>query len=211
MADTSFTSVSKMLNAMSDDEAFNKNVSNRIAERTVTKTLQAMRIAKDISQERIASELKCSQSRISKIESSNDATLRLEEVGAYAMAFGCDLNIILCKRGETGVERIKRHAFAISEELERLAECAKDDDAIAKAVSSFFGEAFVNIVRMIQNASEKLPVRAIDGKPHITITESCDEASLAICEDSHTEVQPRRPVKKSAPRKPLAKNAAFDV
>lgn len=200
MADTTYTSVSKMLNAMSGDDTFNKNVSKRIAERTVTKTLHAMRIAKGISQEQIAKALKCSQSRISKIEAGDDASLRLEEVGAYATAFGCNVSILLCKSNETGVERIKRHAFAIKEELERLAEFAKNDDSIAKAVSLFFGEAFVNIVRMIQNASEKLPVRSVDGQPHITITETCGETALAIPGEPQAGVKPNAPKKKSRRR-----------
>lgn len=196
MADKNYTSVSSMLDAISDGDSFASEVKDRISQRKIIKTLQAMRIAKCISQDQIAGHLKCSQSRISKLEKGPDSSLRLDEIEAYARALDCDVNMVFSRRNETAVDRVKRHAFAIKEELECLAECAKGDEAIASAVGVFFGEAFFNIVKMIQDASLKLPVREEDGEPHIRITAVIDESDKSEQSDCFDEVgesqQPRR-------------------
>ena len=79
-----------------------------------------MRLANEITQSRIAEELNCGQSRISKIEIGDDDTLSLREIEAYAKVLNCEVEIRFSKRGSTAVDRIKGHAMAMKREMENL-------------------------------------------------------------------------------------------
>ena len=63
------------------------------------------------------------------------------------------MSIILEPKELTSVSRIKRFAFQIKHELDKLAAIAATDHSIAKGVSDFFGEAFFNLVRDKPTAS----------------------------------------------------------
>lgn len=53
------------------------------------------RVAAGFTQSQMASKLRCSQSRISKIEDSHDADLSLGDIQAYARIVGLKLNLDL--------------------------------------------------------------------------------------------------------------------
>ena len=84
MSEKTFDSVEKMVDALSGGDSFAEGVKKRIRANRVVTSLQAMRVAKGISQTRIAQELGSSQSRVSKIEKSEDSDLTLGEIEAYA-------------------------------------------------------------------------------------------------------------------------------
>ena len=178
MSDMDFSSVTKMVESLSGGDSLASELKKRISERRIVKVLQAMRLAHDIQQSRIAEELKCGQSRISKIESGDDASLSLGEVEAYAKVLNCEVEIHFSKRGSTAVDRVKQHAFAIKREMDNLAECARSDESIAVGVAGFFGEAFFNLIRIVENSIEKLPLRPGNGEPYVKLTSSCDEVAI---------------------------------
>lgn len=194
MSEKTLDSVEKMVDALSGGDLFAEGVKKRIRANRVVSSLQAMRVAKGISQACIAQELGSTQSRVSKIEKSEDSDLTLGEIEAYARAIDSDVHVGFVKRDITAVEKIKAHAFAIRRELDKLAECSQKDENIAEAVAAFFGEAFFNLVKGVQDASRKLPRRPKDEKPYIhisTVMEECDEADDAT----------RKPVEKAQPAK----------
>ena len=178
MSDMDFSSVTKMVESISGGDSFASELKKRISDRKIVKLLQAMRLRHDIQQSRIADELKCGQSRISKIESGDDASLSLGEVEAYAKVLNCEVEICFSKRGTTAVDRIKQHAFAIKREMDNLAECARSDESIAVGVAVFFGEAFFNLIRIVEKSIEKLPLRSDNSEPYVKLTSSCDDISI---------------------------------
>jgi transcriptional regulator with XRE-family HTH domain len=202
MSEKTFDSVEKMVDALSGGDSFADGVKQRIRANRVVTGLQAMRVAKGISQARIAQELGSTQSRVSKIETSEDSDLTLGEIEAYARAIDSDVHIGFSKRDITAVEKIKAHAFAIRRELDKLAECSQKDENIAEAVAAFFGEAFFNLVKGVQDASRKLPRRPKDGKPYIHISTELDERGEAQ-ESAKETAEVARPAKRRRKQSPV--------
>lgn len=151
------SSVSEMIRSVSDDSTFVDEFQQHIANRRIVHFLFGLRSARGMSQRQIAEKLGCSQSRISKLENSEDGDVRLGDLDQYAEALGLDVTLVLAKQRRTPVDEVKYHAFCIKRLLDHLCSLAKDDDAIAKAVAQFHGEAFFNLVRILQESAGKLP------------------------------------------------------
>ena len=172
-----YASVSQMVDDLSEDVTFNEEVAQQIARREVVKRLFAVRTANGISQQEIAQHLGCSQSRVSKIENGEDSVLRLRELEAYAKALDCDVQILFKNRDATAVDDVKYHAFQIKRSLDRLAELGCRDEAVAQGVANFFGEAFFNLVKMLQDSASKLPSRPDDDAPYVHFDVQVEEPS----------------------------------
>jgi transcriptional regulator with XRE-family HTH domain len=163
-----YHSISEMVQATAGDKDFTESFANRLRRRQIVKDLAIQRALKGLSQKDIADKLACSQGRISKLESSDDVDLRLGDMASYARALDLRLRIILESPRMTPVERVKQYAFRIREELDRLAGLAKKDHSIVQGVSDFFGEAFFNLLRILQDSAGRLPCNPEDGSPYIT-------------------------------------------
>ena len=153
-----FTNVVDMVRDFADDD-FAQELEQQIAERTIVKSLIGARVSRNVSQDDIAQQLGCTQSRVSKIEGGKDADLTLGELAAYASAFGNELEIVPHPIGSKAVDRVKTFARCIHRELKGLARLAKGDQSIAAGAEGFFGETFYNMVRFIQDAAKDLPKR----------------------------------------------------
>lgn len=165
---TSHKSVLDMVRNISDDESFSDELRNDIREQRIVKTLFAIRSARGVKQDQIAAILGVTQSRISKIENGVDSDLRFGEVEAYAEALNCEVSIAFMKRDSTSADRVKFHVSCIHQELQKMAGCVGEDKTLAGGVADFFGEAFFNIVHVLQKACAKLPKRD-NQKPYIDI------------------------------------------
>ena len=187
---TGFSSVADLAKvAFEDEPALVEELEAELSARQVVRALFAMRSARGVSQAEIASQLKCSQSRVSKIENGVDADLSVGELEAYAKALDCDVVLTFQKRHTTAADRVKQHAFAIKRELDDLARLAGDDSTLRKGVASFFGEAFFNIVRMISESAKSLPVTNEDS-PHVRVSMDPDETEM----EEDRVSSPHRPV-----------------
>ena len=135
----------------------------------------AFRAVRGLSQGDIAKSMGCTQSRVSKLERGMDADIRLEDLGKYANAVNMELRLVFAERRDTIVDEVKFHAFRIKALLERLAKLARKDERIARGVGSFFGEAFFNLLNIIQSSAKQLPPRE-DGRSLIQIeVQECHE------------------------------------
>jgi transcriptional regulator with XRE-family HTH domain len=175
---TGFSSVADLArNAFNEDTDLVEELDAELSSRQVVRALFAMRSARNVSQAEIAAQLKCTQSRVSKIENGVDADLSVGELEAYARTLDCDLVLTFQKRHSTSVDRVKQHAFAIKRELDQLARMAGDDSTLRQGIASFFGEAFFNIVRMISESAKSLP-HLSDDAPHVRVNlEASDPAN----------------------------------
>jgi transcriptional regulator with XRE-family HTH domain len=176
-----FSNVADLVDAIfDDDDSFAEEVKERLRARELVKRLQIMRIANGTSQSEIAKELGCSQSRVSKLENGFDAELTFGDVEAYARALGWSVHLQFTKPNETSLDRIKRFAFYIHHELQRMAELANQDQDIAKGVAQTFGEVLFNQVRLLQLAAEKLPVDPKTEEPYIHVDVQFREGSSNV-------------------------------
>ena len=179
---TRYTSVSEMLTEHAPDEKFREQFDEHAGRRRVIKRMMALRALKGMSQQDVAKQMGYSQSRISKLENGFDDDIRIGDMRSYVSSLGFRLGFGFTDRNLTAVEEIKQHAFRINELLDGLAHLAGGDERMAQAVSGFFGEAFFNLVKMIQESASKLPRRPTDDRPylqiHVAMTKSeptCDD------------------------------------
>jgi transcriptional regulator with XRE-family HTH domain len=189
------TSVSQMVCETSDDPAFKELFEERLRARRIVKDLMVQRAIQDLSQKDIAEKIGCTQSRISKLETTHDADLRLGDLAQYADALGLRVNIVLESKERTPVTRIKKFAFQIKHELDKLAALAAHDQLIARGVSNLVGEAFFNLVSILQESAQKLPPRPEDGCPYISF-EICAEEAKGDGEAAELTCADERPPRK---------------
>lgn len=153
----SYKSVSEMIERLSSDETFKQRALKSIRERQVATLLFILRCKADLSQKEMAEKVGCSQSRISKIESSRDEDLSVKDLFDYAKALKLRLEIGYSHLSFKLVDQIKFHAFKMKEGLEQLCELTKDDPEMTEGVRKFYGEAFVNVLSLITESYKKLP------------------------------------------------------
>jgi transcriptional regulator len=93
MAQKRFISVSEMVREISEDRSFVEGFERRMRDRRIIKALLVLRVVRGWNQKDIADRLGCTQSRISKLESSADGDLRLADLRDYASALGQSVEI----------------------------------------------------------------------------------------------------------------------
>jgi transcriptional regulator with XRE-family HTH domain len=137
-----------------DDQDFVDSLEEQLAQRQIVTDLMAMRAGARLSQEEIAERLKCTQSRVSKLESSSDGDLRLGDLASYADALGFKTRILLTPKDWTTADEVKYHAFCVKEHLDYLASLAERDPSIAQGVAGFLHEARVNFGLIVKSSAK---------------------------------------------------------
>lgn len=187
-----YTSVVEMVRRTTDTGSFAEAFEKRLISRKIVKELMVLRATHGLSQKDIAERLGCTQSRISKLELTSDTDLRIGDLAEYANAVGLRMSIILEPKGPTPVARVRRLAFRIKQELDHLAGLATIDQGIARGVAAFFGEAFFNMLKMLQESAKRLPVQADDGKPFVSLEICDDDDERSGGEDAENPETPSR-------------------
>ena len=88
-----YTSVSEMVRQLSEDREFQDNLDRQISDKTLAKTMFAMRCSRGMTQSEMASKLHCTQSRVSKLENSGVDAIKVSDLIDYAQALGLKLSI----------------------------------------------------------------------------------------------------------------------
>jgi predicted XRE-type DNA-binding protein len=91
----SHDSVADMIREVLGDDRIADDFETHVTQRQIVKNLMALRAAAQISQEEIAAKLECTQSKVSKLENSEDEDLRLGDLAQYARALGYEMKIVL--------------------------------------------------------------------------------------------------------------------
>jgi transcriptional regulator with XRE-family HTH domain len=154
---THHSSVSAMVRKLSEDRAFAEEFAQRLAERQLIKVLTVLRTRAGLSQQELAEVLGCTQSKVSKLESSNDADVRLGDLVNYTGAVGYEMRVFFVPKGQRTVDEVKTHAFLIRRLLDRLVQLAGQDGVMIKAAARFLGEAAFNLTRLVEEAAAGLP------------------------------------------------------
>lgn len=155
---TQHSSVSDMVRDLSEDRAFAEEFAKRLSERQLIKVLTVLRTRAGLSQQELAEKLECTQSKVSKLESSNDADVRLGDLVNYTGAVGYEMRVFFVPKGQKIVDEVKIHAFVIRRLLDRMVQLAGDDGVMIKAAARFLGEAAFNLTRFVEEAAAGLPL-----------------------------------------------------
>lgn len=161
-----FDSISDFAKAIGASQEFTKKLESDIARRTIVDHLIALRGARGLSQKDVAERMGCTQSKVSKLESSDDGDLKLDDIRLYASAIGLTTGILLSEQKLRALDRIKFHAFQIHAELDRLVSMAKGDSTITAGVAHVHGETCFNVVRLIGESLDALLQASIETLPN---------------------------------------------
>jgi transcriptional regulator with XRE-family HTH domain len=146
-----------MVRSLSGDRAFADEFSERLAGRQLIKALTVLRARAGLSQQELAERLGCTQSKVSKLESSDDADIRLGDLLAYTGAVRHEVRILLVPRGQRIVDEVRMHALIIQRLLDRIVRLAGDDGAMTEGLAAFLEEAALNLTRVVRKAAAALP------------------------------------------------------
>ncbi len=136
-----------MIKELSTDQQLKEKFIKEIENRRLSKFLTILRCKNNLTQKQIAEKIGCTQSRISKIETSYDADIGVNDLIDYAKALNLKLEIGFRQPSMKIVDLIKYHALKISEYLNQLVDIAKDneDETIDKGIEDFLKETIINI------------------------------------------------------------------
>ncbi len=152
-----YSSVSEMLKAIGASKDTVSAV-EEVEQQETTNTLIKMRVSRGLTQADIAQKLKCSQGRISKIESGKDEDLRLSDLVDYSRATGVALQILIGPPNHA--QAIKHHVFAMKHHLDALVRLAHEDKGeIAEGINKFFAEVAWNVAVRLGECSKKIKGR----------------------------------------------------
>ena len=145
----SFKSVKGMIKGLSEDAEFKKSAINEIENKSIAKFLFSLRCKHNLTQKQLADKIGCTQSRISKIESSYDSEITIKNLMDYGEALNLQLGIEYRNKNIKIADLIKYHAFKIKEYLEKLVDLVGDDEALAKGVFNMHLETLYNMTNLI--------------------------------------------------------------
>lgn len=169
-----YDSVSQMVKECSDSREFADSFEHLLSQRQLIKQLLVMRASKGLSQEDMAREMKCSQSRISKLENSTDGDLSLTDISSYLAPLGYQVELLVSRQNMGIVEQVKYHWFQTKKLMATLVKMAGVDQPLATGIAHFFGEACCNYLKIILDSAKELPEVARREVPIFKMIEECE-------------------------------------
>jgi len=136
-----YDSVSSLIKDLSKNEKVKESAIREIKRTALAKFLFFLRCEHKLTQKEIAKKIGCSQSRISKIESSCDRDITIQDLLDYGKALDLQLELGYRNKNVKIADLVKYHMFRIKDYLSKLADMAKGDEAIAKGVIKFVESA----------------------------------------------------------------------
>ncbi len=191
MSEKSYASVAGMARDLALDADVLETVEGALDRQKIVRQLMALRAARGLSQSDIAEVMRCSQSRVSKMESSADDELRYGDLRQYAHAVGCELESAVRPKNLEPAEEVKCLAIAIRDRFSRMADLAQDDEEIAAGVAQFFVEALFNFSIIIGKAAKTLPKNP-DGSPRLEVHFGVGDRRDAERKGSSAKATPRQ-------------------
>jgi len=152
-----YKNVASMVTDLSEDAAFSEGFSERLQRREFIKTLMVLRAREGMSQQELAQQIGCTQSKVSKLESSGDAEIRFGDLMSYLKAVKHKALVYLVPENQTRVDAVKMHAFEIRKHLACLVDLAGKDAKIAEGIDDFLQEANFNLTMIVKRARRELP------------------------------------------------------
>jgi len=125
-------------------------------ETMIVQNLIQMRRMAGLTQEQLAVKIGKTQGAVSKLESSSDREITLDELQAYSQAT-CQEIMLYIGKPMNHVDSVKFHAFGIREHLLSLAKMAHVDGDLEQSIQAFFGEAFFNILTILGKCQNEMP------------------------------------------------------
>lgn len=151
-----YNSIKDVIKNFESDNDFKKKSIKYIEEHSLSKFLSLLRCKANLTQKQLSKKIKCSQSRISKIESLSDNLISVKDLTDYGNALNKCLVIGFESKDVTIVAIIKHHVLRMQTLLNRLVKLADGDAEIDKGISQFFVDTLTNLFNMFEQSARKL-------------------------------------------------------
>ncbi|NTV66875.1 MAG: transcriptional regulator [Chlorobaculum sp.] len=154
-----FSSAAEAFASIVGDDTVKDAIQKAVGKTQLTDTLVRMRMQKGVSQKRLAELMQCTPSKISRLESSTDDTLKLSDIREYVRALNIDMSIVFENNDLPTADQIRQHVFSIHEKLESLVKIAKEvdgDSEIIGKINQFYGEVLLNFLVKFESSHSKL-------------------------------------------------------
>ncbi|EIP99436.1 putative transcriptional regulator [Opitutaceae bacterium TAV1] len=156
---TNISETARAAALLADDPSVGTEVDREIRYSRVVSHLLSMRVSKGLTQEQVARAMGCDASKISRLESGNDGSLRWMDIVGYAHALNADIRLSFEDRDLPAAEKIKQCVFGIDDGLKQLAILAKNlgaDDEITQKIHSFYAEVLFNFLVRYQDSADSI-------------------------------------------------------
>lgn len=145
--------------------------------------LMTERVRRGVTQSEIAKKMGVSVSKVSRMEDSRDADIKLGEISEYASALGLTMSSMFDDSKIDAAARVKMFVLRIASDLEHLTDLAKKsrgDRDLCKGIAEFRGEVLLNFLTRYAKSGAEFPRFTImeDGR---TITTSVARNAEAPC------------------------------
>lgn len=170
-----FNSAAEAFASIVGNDTVKDAIQDEVDKTQLIDTLVQMRMQKGVSQKRLAELMQCTPSKISRLESSTDDTLKLSDIKEYVRALNIGMSIVLEDNDLPAADQIKRHVFSIHEKLENLVKIAKEvdgDSEIIGKINQFYGEVLLNFLVKFESSHSKLRMVVEPGK--------CDKMEVSL-------------------------------
>lgn len=162
-----FSSAAEAFASIVGDDTVKDAIQEEVCKTPLIDTLVRMRMQKGVSQKRLAELMRCTPSKISRLESSTDDTLKLSDIKEYVRALNIGMSIVFENNDLPAADQIRQHVFSIHEKLESLVKIAKEvdgDTEIVGKINQFYGEVLFNFLSKFESSYSKLRMVAEPGK-----------------------------------------------
>lgn len=128
--------ISELAEGLGLDTAGISKVRQRVASRSVSNMLSALRVRCGLTQKELASRMGKTQSAVSKLETASDDDFRLGDIRAYAAAIGFGISIDFTEP-MTLAREIRQQLDHFVRLIDRLKEFDSGDAAVSEALDKF--------------------------------------------------------------------------
>ena len=157
---TKYDNVADAAAALAGDKAVKGRVQTLINKSAMVNVLIGMRTQSGLSQADIAKKMNCTQSKISKLESGSDDTLKWSDIVGYIHALELNMHLFFNNENLPRAARIKNHVLQVHGLLEELADLAKgvcEDEIFVSKIHEFYGEVLMNFLVKFEETYKQLP------------------------------------------------------
>jgi len=147
----------EMISALGEDE-LTRELKREIEKKALAKFLFFLRCKANLTQEELAKRMKCTQSRISKIEDSYDEDLAIKDIIDYGKALGFILEIGLRPKDVRIVDQLHYHINGIKLCLNQLTKLSDGDESIEKGILDVCKQTLFKMIETVTENMSKLKI-----------------------------------------------------
>lgn len=162
--------IDAMLDELTDNPAEIKGELERLrAESALVEALMARRREAGLSQRQLAKRAGLAPAKVCRMESGDDASLKIGDVRQYLGGLGYSMHVLLDNESLPAAAKIKQCVVAIGVELRKLASLAEqdpDDKVLIDGINRFRAEVLLNF--FIRYAGTQSPIAIGEDAPPVS-------------------------------------------